>query len=55
MICELCHGTTFALIPISKQLRGHYRNLLVCPACKEQHERELEMCRQNFQRQFGDR
>lgn len=51
--CELC-GKGTAIFTIDKQLHGEYRRLHVCQKCKDKHERDLELCRSNFQTQFGE-
>lgn len=51
--CELC-GKGAAVFTIDKQLHGEYRRYHVCQKCKDQHDRDLELCRSNFQAQFGE-
>lgn len=50
--CEIC-GQWNNLEPITKQVGGKYHKFDVCPKCAKEHERKLEMTRQNFQMQFG--
>lgn len=52
--CNLCHKYSKLLFIIDKQIGGEYRRLQVCGGCKKEHERELEMTRENFRRQFGN-
>lgn len=52
--CNLCHKYAAAQFVIDRQIGGEYRRLHVCGECKKEHERELAMTRENFQRQFGD-
>ena len=52
--CGLC-GEYGEVESIDKQIKGEFRHIFVCPTCKEQHERELEMTRENFRRQFGEK
>jgi superfamily II helicase len=51
--CEIC-GKWDWLENIYEQVGGKYHNFDVCPDCAKEHERELELTRQNFQRQFGE-
>lgn len=51
--CGLC-GTYGEVEVIYKQIKGEFKRIFVCPVCKEEHERELELTRQNFRRQFGE-
>lgn len=53
MKCALCNKESNSLTTIDKQLHGEFKRLSVCDDCKKQHERDLEMTRQNFYRQFG--
>lgn len=52
--CEICGELYPSLTRIYKQLHGEYKWYDVCPVCAKQHERDLEMCRENFRRQFGE-
>ena len=38
---------------ISKQIGGKYHRFEVCHDCAKEHEKILELTRQNYQRQFG--
>ena len=40
---------------ISKQTPYGFMRMKVCDKCNAEHERNLEMLRQNFQRQFGEK
>lgn len=51
--CDLC-GKLSGLTLIHKQIGGAFHRKMVCKKCYDEHQKELEMCRQNFQRQFGD-
>jgi len=51
--CELC-GIYGEVEIIDKQFKGEFKRIHVCPKCKKEHERELELTRQNFKRQFGE-
>lgn len=53
--CELCKKSALELFRISKQMHGAWRLLHVCGECKAEHERELELTRENFRRQFGEK
>lgn len=55
MICDYCKKGTHHTTCIHKQIAGETRVLFVCDDCKAQHEKELEMTRENFQRQFGEK
>lgn len=52
--CELCGKLAMEMFQIHKQIGGEFKRVCVCPKCLEQHNRELEMTRENFRRQFGD-
>lgn len=52
--CDLC-GTLSKLTPIAKQIGGAFHRKMVCMKCYDEHQKELEMTRKNFQLQFGDR
>lgn len=53
-VCKLC-GTYGEVEIIDKQIKGEFNIICVCPKCKKEHERELELTRQNFRRQFGEK
>lgn len=52
--CDICkkYGRVFNVF---KQWHGEVKSMGLCSECKKEHEKDLEMCRKNFQRQFGDR
>lgn len=56
-LCQECQGSfpLDQLFLIYKQIGGKTRMRRVCPACKKKHDEELEMTRQNFQAQFGEK
>lgn len=56
-LCQECQTSVpkNQLFLTSKQIGGETKMLRVCPACKKKHEEELEMTRQNFQTQFGEK
>ena len=59
--CELCgydpveNGQPHGLFSITKQIGGKFKLVSVCKACYEQHVKELELNRQNFNDQFGEK
>ena len=56
-LCQECQNSfpQDQLFLVSKQIGGETKMRRVCPACKKKHEKELEMTRQNFQAQFGEK
>lgn len=56
-LCQECQNSFPAeqLSTIYKQIAGETKSLRVCLDCRDKHEKELEMSRQNFQAQFGEK
>ena len=54
--CEDCGKVVdYKLRIIDKQIAGSFKRLHVCIECYIAHQKYLEMTRENFRRQFGDR
>lgn len=55
--CDECQKVTPSdeLKLIYKQEGCEFHAKYVCPGCAIEHEKHLEMCRQNFQAQFGEK
>lgn len=55
--CDECQKVTPSdeLKLIYKQRGNESHAMYVCPECAKKHERELELTRQNFQDQFGEK
>lgn len=53
--CEECKSWVPHRTLINKQIAGKYDTRWVCDECLKKHERELELTRQNFQAQFGEK
>ena len=53
--CEECKSWVPHRTLINKQIAGEYDTRWVCDECLKKHERELELTRQNFQAQFGEK
>ena len=52
--CEDCGKVVdYKLRIIDKQIAGEFKRLHVCVECYITHQKNLEMTRENFQRQFG--
>ena len=51
--CQLCGKLTPFLIGINKQIAGEFKQINVCPECRDKHWKELALTRKNFQDQFG--
>lgn len=56
-LCQECQNSfpVEQLSTIYKQVAGETKPLRVCPDCREKHEKDLELSRQNFQAQFGEK
>ena len=56
-LCQECQNSFPAeqLFTIYKQIAGETKVLKVCSDCRDKHEEELEMTRQNLQAQFGEK
>lgn len=56
-LCQECQNSFSSdeLFTIAKQVGGQTKLLRVCVDCKEKHEKDLELSRQNFQAQFGEK
>lgn len=52
--CMACDGLAMTQFLIYEQLGGEFKTMYVCNRCRMEHEKRLEMTRENFRRQFGE-